>query len=348
MSQKSANSKALNAFKFDENIFRDLCSNTTKVKPSFSSTGVLKFCGKSAESATLTPKEDKIETSTQMTPGFANYCIGKTISFIDDGDDESLIRNVSSKSQILQSPSFEKTFTSPMHNSNPIFMASERQHTPNDQLCKSFSKNEASAFQNRGGEDDTEYLQASSSVSKVSFKRKYKPLLIPFRHNDSVVLLSRKNNITEDIDAEEKISENDFDKIVPNEIGSVESNKPSITDEYALQHAGDVGNYRYYALFLMVMSNLIGFGLTLTFQVLLFLKSNADNFLNKSWIHWKNSGLFQRENNLLMLSLLIPALVVVGLAYSIIWSCFGVNKFLLTEVPDRVVRLFCFNRIVKK
>lgn len=340
MTKETANSKALNAFKFDENMFRKLSENTTKVEHSFSSTDVLKLF----DSATSTPKADKTEVSTQMTPGFADYCIGKTITFLDSGDDESPARYADRKSQILQSPSFETTLTSPMQILDPIFMIPERHETPNDQLCKSFSKNfENKLLSNKitcsgDGGDDTEYMRTSS---RVSFKRKYKPLETPFRHKDSVILLRQNNNNTEDFDAEEKMSENDFDKIL-NNLGSDK-------EDLAMQDVGDGKKYSYYALVFMVLSNLIGFGLLLTFQVLLFLKSNADRFLNKTWIQWKNAGLFQRENNLLTFSLLLPVVIVVGLAYAIIWSCFEINKFLLTEIPDRVGQLICFNfRIVTK
>lgn len=352
MSQESANSKALHAFKFDENVFRQFSTNPTKVEPSLRSNGGFKYFGKSvtAESGTLTPKANKIESSTQMTPGFADYCIGKTISFIDgggDNDDESPVRNADIKSQILQSLSLETTFSSPMQVSDTIFLTSDRHQTPNDQLCKSFSKINASSTENKrltnkmtcsgDVEDDDEYMQTRSRVSKVSFKRKYKPLQTPFRHEDSLISLRQNNNITEDFDSEEKHSEKDFEQIL-----TVENYVPNDKNDLTLKDACDVGKYSYYALFFMVMSNLIGFGLSLTFQVLLILKRNADRFLNKSWIHWKNAGIFQRENNLLALCLLIPIVIVVGLAYAIIWTCFGINKFLLTEVPDRVDQLISF------
>lgn len=320
MYQESAKSRALNAFKFDENAFRKLSKNTTKVEPSL---GVLKIFGKSftADSVTSTPKADNKEVSTQMTTGFADYCIGKTIRFLDDGDDESPVRNADRKSQILLSPSFETTLTSPMQISDPISITPERHQTSNDRLCKSFSKTQVTTFENKrlsnklacwgDGEDNPEYMH-------TSFKRNYKPLGLRFR------------DITENVDVEEKISENEFDKMILKK------------DDLTIGSVGNVEKYSYYALFFMVLSNLIGFGLLMTFQVLLFLKSNADRFLTKSWIQWKNAGLFQRENNLLTFCLLIPVVIVVGLAYAIIWSCFGINKFLLTEVPDRVGQMICF------
>lgn len=359
MSKESATSKALETFKFDVDMFRKKPTNTTIVEPAFSSTDVLKRFGKTfkADSVTSTPKAVKIETSTQMTPGFADYCIGKSIRFLDGGDDYDFpTRNSVRKSQILQSPSFETTLTSPSQISEPIIMTPQRYIIPKDQLCKSLLSSDNKRLSSGDGNHDAEYMPTRSLVSKVSFKRKYKPLITPFYHEDSMNLLKQKNNITEDLDAEEKMPEDDFDKTFDktldktfDKIDPVKHIKRHETDDLEMPDVDDIGKYSYYALFFMILSNLIGFGLSMTFQVLLFLKCNADRFLNKSWNNWKNAGLFQRENNLLAIILLIPVVIVVGLAYAIIWTCFGINKFLLKEVPDRVYQLICFNyRIVSK
>lgn len=352
MSQETANSKApkMNKFKIEENYFRKLSTKNNNVEPSSSSTSVLKFFGKSfpfnRELATSTPSKN--ETEAQMKPSSSDYCIGKTIS-LSDGVHESSERN----DDIKRKPLMETTFTSEMDISKPILMTSGYNQTPNDQLRKPFSKAVASNLENNilnkkmtghgDGGSDAEYTQTSSRISKVSFKRKYKPL----RHEDSVILLKQKRNISKD--SEEKDTDNDFDKIL-SIMNSTDKNGPlGDSDDSAMQDFGNATRYSYYALFFMVLSNLIGFGLSLTFQVLLFLKANADRFLCKSWSHWKKAGLLQRENNLLTLSLLIPVVIVVCLAYAIIWTCFGINKFLLTEVPDRVAQMICFNfRIVSK
>lgn len=355
MPQESTKPPKINKFKFDENTFRKLSSTNNIVEPSSSSTSVLKFFGKSFSShpnlATSTP--EKIEKTIQMKSTFSDYCIGKTISFVD-GCPGSLERNADSKPSNLLKPLMETTYTSAMDISEPILQTSERHQTPNDQLYKTFSKNENNSLINKmegagDGESDSEYTQTNSRISKISFKRKYKPLGTPLRHEDSVMLLKQKRSIIKALDGEEKNPDNDFDKILNIMNSTVENGTLNDSDDSEMQYSGNTGKYSYYALFFMIISNLIGLALSLTFQVLLFLKAYADGFLCKSWTHWKKAGLLQRENNLLTLCLLIPVVIVVCLGYAIIWTCFGINKFLLTEVPDRVALLICFNfRIASK
>lgn len=358
MHQESAHFKApkMNNFKFEENITRKLSSTHNSVQPSSSASSVLKFFGNSfainRDLVTSTP--DKMETAAQIKPSFSDLCIGKTISFIDGGH-ESPERKADRKPPNHLKPLMETTFTSEMDLSEPILMTSGHYQTPSDQLRKPFSKTDALTFEKNcfnkmagsgDGESDAEYTKTSSR-SKLSFKRKYKPLGNPLHHEDSVILLKQKRRISKD--AEVKDSANDFGNILNIMNSTAENGPTNDSKDSAMQGLTNATRYSYYALFFMIISNLIGFGLSFTFEMLIFLKANSDRFLSKCWTHWKKAGLLQRENNLLTLCLLIPVLILVCLAYAIIWTCYGINKFLLTEIPDRIAQMVCFNfRIVSK
>lgn len=108
-------------------------------------------------------------------------------------------------------------------------------------------------------------------------------------------------------------------------------------------HTNITQNYSLYVLFFMIASNLIGLTLSLTYQVLLFFKLNADRFLNHSWSHWQHATVLQRENNIVTLVLMLPLILAVLVAYVSIWLAYNVNRLLLTSVPDRLADLINFN-----
>lgn len=358
MHKGSAHSKLpkRNKFKFEKNTLST--TKTSNGETSSSSTSALKFFGKSfpTNSDVITSTPEKIETTTPIKPSFSDYCIGKTISFVSPTN-ESPGQNYDNIQRNLLKPLLETTFTNEMDISEPLLMTSGRHQTPQDQLCK--PKTETSNFQPncRGNEmlgsgeggNDAEYMQTSLRTSKVSFKRKYKPLGSPLRHKE-LILMNERFNFSKDFDATEKSADNDLDNIVNTmNLSEKDESTTGSGDSARRQDSGNAAKYSYYALFFMILSNLIGLGLSLTFQILLFLKANADRFLSRTWTHWKKAGLMQYENNLLTLSLLIPVVIVVCLAYAIIWTCYGINKLLLTEVSDCVANLICFNfRIVSK
>lgn len=102
-------------------------------------------------------------------------------------------------------------------------------------------------------------------------------------------------------------------------------------------------NYSFYALLFMIASNLFGLILSLTFQVLLFLKLNADRFLIHCWSHWQHASVLHRENNILTLIMMLPLILVVLVAYTSIWLAYNINRLLLTSVPDRLADVVSFN-----
>lgn len=224
---------------------------------------------------------------------------------------------------------------------------------------------------------ESEYAESfrRSRTSSLSFKRKYKPTTRPNlsssngpelcdvdeRPHDKVGCIEADN-----VDDNNRIYESRVDKILKimntaetdytkhrirvtsKQSGSV---KPSML---AVKASNDcklpvpvpydaVSNYSFYALIFMVMSNIVGVVLSLTYQVLLFLKINADCFLNKSWSHWQNVSIFGTENNIVTLLLLMPLILSVLLAYITIWAAYNLNRLMLTTVPDRLADMINFN-----
>lgn len=102
-------------------------------------------------------------------------------------------------------------------------------------------------------------------------------------------------------------------------------------------------NYSFYALFFMIASNVVGLLLSLSYQVLLFFKVNADRFLNNSWSHWQNATVLQRENNIMTLIIMLPVILLVLMAYVSIWLAYNLNRLMLTSVPDRLADAINFN-----
>lgn len=102
-------------------------------------------------------------------------------------------------------------------------------------------------------------------------------------------------------------------------------------------------NYSFYALFFMLLSNIVGVTLSLSFQVLLCLKLNADRFLNKSWLHCQNVSILGMENNVVVLLLMLPVILLVLVAYVTIWAAYNLNRLMLTTVPDRLAEMINFN-----
>lgn len=357
-------------FKFGENKFKiNNSADTSNVDDPSTASSVLNFLGKTfscspgiASTALQTRSNCSSDSTTPIKASFVDSCIDKTISFITGNHiDESPERySNNNNSSNLLTPKFARPVTPHIDTPYPIKMLQDSHaRTTKDQLCKSIEKASTYESKNTCNEEadagdcrtDAKYVETlrRSRISNVSFKREYKPLTTKFRE-DSEIFGNPKRNIDKGLDSDEPIYEKNIDKIL----------KFMNSDEYELAHvsadslksklnAADIGNYSYYALFFMVISNFIGFGLSLTFQVLLFLKANADRFLNKSWVNWKSAGSWQCDNNMLTLILLIPVLILVCSAYGFIWACFGVNKFLLTTVPDRVAQMINFNvRIVTK
>lgn len=316
---------------------------------------VLNFVGKSFPSSTSTALPARLNCSSDSSAPiktFVDLCIEKTLSFINSYHiDESPGRNADNNLSNQLTPEFARIVTS-SHTDTPYPMSmlqNSQVPTKQNQLSKAIQKAQADSGDCR---TDTKYVETlqRSRISNMSFKRKYKPLATKFRE-ESEIFLEPKRSIDNGVDSEEQVYDEKVDQILK----IMNSDK-----KYALAHvsadsvqsklnAADMGKYSYYALFFMITSNFIGFGLSLTFQMLLFLKANADRFLHKSWLHWKSVGSLQFDNNMLTIILLIPVLILVCCAYGFIWACFGVNKFLLTTVPDRVAQMINFNvRIVTK
>lgn len=225
---------------------------------------------------------------------------------------------------------------------------------------------------------DSEYAESfrRSRTSNLSFKRKYKPTIVrPLsnsRHQDfdEVADISGggdnaadngnangdANHIYESrVDKILKImntAESDFTKhrirVTSKHCGSVKPAMLAVSappdGKLPVPLASEtVLNYSFYALIFMVISNIVGVVLSLTYQVLLFLKLNADRFLNKSWLHWQNVSVFGAENNIVTLMLMLPVILAILVAYVTIWAAYNVNRLMLTTVPDRLADMINFN-----
>lgn len=356
----------MNPFKFGENNLKKYkTTDTLNVDDSSSNSSAPKFLGESFTCSQGTASNDipirfNCSLPTPMKESLVDFCIDKIIGFITGKHiDESPERNPDINLSNTLTPKFARTFTPHTDTPYPMNALQDSQaQTNKDQLCKSFE--EASSYESKNvcidkanaGDCRTEAKYEEtlrrSRTSNVSFKRKYKPLATQFRMDSEIFLKPKRSD--KGLDSDEKIHEEKFDTVL--KLMNSEKDASAHLSADSLQSkldGADAGNYSYYALFFMVSSNFIGFGLSLTFQMLLFLKANADRFLNKSWLHWKKVGSLQFDNNLLTLILLIPVLILFCCAYGFIWACFAINKFLLTTVPDHVAQKINFNvRIVTK
>lgn len=184
--------------------------------------------------------------------------------------------------------------------------------------------------------------------SNLSFKRRYKPM----QPNVAPAAEARSPTIERtEAAASERVYDSRVDKILQiMNTAETDYSKHRIRLTTAQSANGDAkhspapaNRYSYYALFFMVISNIVGVALSLNYQVLLFLKLNADRFLGQSWQHCQNVTLLRTENNIVTLLLMLPLIVVVLLAYVTIWAAYNLNRLLLTTVPDRLAQLINFN-----
>lgn len=202
-----------------------------------------------------------------------------------------------------------------------------------------------------------------SRTSSLMFKRKYKPLRDTFEEDSELKVKPPKMLDISVADKPEAEGTNMFEsridkilKIMNTAESDFSQHKIRVTNAAKEQDASngfhqstaaDGHNYSYYALFFMITSNLIGLGLSLLFQILLFVKINADGFLLRCWEHWHKVGIRSavngKEHSLWKFFVLMPMLVIVCTMYGCIWACFSINKFLLTAVPDRVAHSINFN-----
>lgn len=201
---------------------------------------------------------------------------------------------------------------------------------------------------------NVEYTEAIRDThTTMSFKRKYHPL-------KNVESLQKDSDTDQESSLKtnsNKSSESRVDRILRIMNTASESDhrirmtKTSPKKDYVSTYSNDSTsqfptahqNYSFYALFFMVGSNLVGLLLSLTYQVLLFLKLNADHFLYKSWQQWQNASIVQGENNILVLMMMLPLLLFVMITYASVWAAFSVNRMLLTSVPDRLADMINFN-----
>lgn len=316
---------------------------------------VLKLMDKSFQCS-----RETASTANSSIPSFVDLCIGQTLSFISGNHiDESPKKNENSN---ILTPKFARTVTSNIDTPYPTSILQDSQVLTNkDELINSFQgaatyKNKNMCNDNADSGDykaEAKYVEPlqRSRVSNISFKRKYKALDTKFREDSDILLKLAKRSMSKGLGSDDQMYDEKVDTIMKFMNTDKDHAMERVSDD-SLQSksiTADMGNYSYYALFFMVMSNFIGFGLSLTFQMLLFMKANADRFLHRSWQHWKSAGSLHCDNNMLTLILLIPVLILVCCAYGFIWACFGINKFLLTAVPDRVANMINYNiRIVTK
>lgn len=204
----------------------------------------------------------------------------------------------------------------------------------------------------------TEYAESfrRSRTSSLSFKRKYKPMQTT-RATSEETAIEPAETIDDD-GSHRRIYESRVDQILKImntaesdykhriRVTSKSSQQPLPQMQQSLEMPGTTtspDNYSFYALVFMVASNLVGFTLSLSYQVLLFLKLNADRFLHKSWVHCRNVSVLGTEHNIVTLVLMLPLILVVLLLYLSIWAAFNVNRLLLTTVPDRLADMINFN-----
>lgn len=171
----------------------------------------------------------------------------------------------------------------------------------------------------------------------VCFKRKYQPTLLDETQANEINATHQISKVYESrIEKILRIMNTSNTEFAQHRIQLTHSNVIS-------KHSTNTHNYSFYALLFMIASNLTGLTLSLTFQVLLFLKLNSDRFLNHSWRHWQHATVLQRDNNIVTLILMLPLILVVLVAYVSIWLTYNVNRLLLTSVPDRLADWINFN-----
>lgn len=173
-------------------------------------------------------------------------------------------------------------------------------------------------------DDNTQYSNTINN-SNLSFKRKYSPNIAI----EEKPMEMAKKNLKPDYD--KKI--NSILKII--DFGE-NSSKPSKTPS----------NYSYYAVFFMVIANLVGLILTCSFQILLYFKKNCDTILIGSLNYWQQRNLGDSDKKIILIALALPFMVMIIMCYICLWTLYNLNAFLLYPVPDRFYRWLSFgNRI---
>lgn len=215
-----------------------------------------------------------------------------------------------------------------------------------------------------GDTDQNHYHESikRSRTASLSFKRKYIPR--NFEADSEIVMRPNKMEKSEDSVASAEMYESRVDKILkiintaendyrenklsarkmslrPHKMRSptIQSMGPNHTKIIQPQKA----NYSYYALIFMMLSNVMGVLLTLSFQGLMFLKINANMFLDNVWRKWQNLTVLQFENNIISFVMMMPLAVIIFLCYGFMWTAFAINSFLLMPVPDRIADLVTYN-----
>lgn len=283
---------------------------------------------------------------------------GRTFTFIGemkgDGDnceskhrsDAMCQRQVPEDSTLVGNANLERPPKRPLSSSTPISRAIVPKSMSEQQLGRGSYTFAMDSSPETGSASEP---FGNLCPSNLSFKRRYKPMqpdIAPAP--EACPKIERADTATS-----ERVYDSRVDKIlqIMNTAETdyakhrirVTTTKSGNGDGDAKHASAPVNRYSYYALFFMVISNIVGVALSLNYQVLLFLKLNADRFLGQSWQHCQNVTLLRTENNIVTLLLMLPLIAVVLLAYVTIWAAYNLNRLLLTTVPDRLAQLINFN-----
>lgn len=224
-----------------------------------------------------------------------------------------------------------------------------------DRICKSYSASPLSVgspFKTTicedSSPDDDKYSETikRSRTSSLSFKRKYKPR-DAFLEDSEIRMKKVARNSENDFNATAEptsdLYESRVDKILKIINSDYRSHTIKVSKSNRLNADVQPSNYSYYSLLFMLISNVCGVVLSLTFRILLFLHINAYHFLARLWSHWQLSDITRTGNNCLLYVILMPVMAILLIGYICIFAMVTLNRWLLTAVPNRVAQFISFD-----